>query len=284
MTPTPSLTYAQQLAQLQSFIETEEAPSADAVEALFVGRDGTAPRLDVYRHAYRARLTEALRVNHPVLHRVLGDEAFATLAADYVAAHPSHRPSIRWFGHRLADWAARHEALPHPGLVDLARMEWALGTAFDSADAAPLDPAVLGRVRPDDWPALRLRPHPSVQCLALDWAVEPLWRTLTDQPDAETDPPQPLRHDLLIWRRGLDTRWRSVSPLEARWIRGLLAGHTLSELLAPDPQPEATDEVSTCIDPATEFTDRLHQWLAEGWLTPLNPPCDRSSPDLRVPD
>lgn len=272
MIPSTPLTYAQQLARLQRFIEADEAPDTDAVEALFIGRDGSAPRLDVYRHAYRARLTEALRTHHPVLHRAMGDEAFATLAADYVAAHPSHHPSIRWFGHRLADWAVQTEALPHPAMVDLARMEWALGLAFDSADAAAMDPAELGRVLPGDWPALRLRPHPSVQCLSLGWAIEPLWRALTDDPEAQTDPPEPLRHDLLIWRRGFDTRWRSVPPHEAHWIRGLLAGQSLRELLDPEPPLAGSPPIDDPIDPAAEFATALHRWLAEGWLTPLTPP------------
>ncbi len=276
MTPSTSRstppTYAEQLARLQHFIEADEAPAAEAIDALFVGRDGSVPRLDVYRHAHRARLTEALRVNHPVLHRALGDEAFGALAQGYLAAHPSGHPSIRWFGHGLATWATRHDALPHPALVDLARMEWALGLAFDSADAAAMDPAELGRVLPGDWPALRLRPHPSVQCLSLAWAIEPLWHALTEDPEAQTDPPEPLRHDLLIWRRGFDTRWRRVPPHEAHWIRGLLAGQSLRELLDPESTQARSEPIDDPIDPAAAFTTALHRWLAEGWLTPLTPP------------
>jgi hypothetical protein len=95
--------------------------------------------IGVYLQAYRARLTAALRDNFPVLQRALGDDAFDLLARAYIDAHPSHFRSIRWFGHRLVEFlAAAPERLPHPALLDLARMDWAMRTAFDAADAAAL--------------------------------------------------------------------------------------------------------------------------------------------------
>ena len=79
---------------------------------------------DLYVQAYRARLAAALRDNFPVLHRALGDDAFATLVQTYIDCHPSPFRSIRWFGHALADFlAGAVERLPHPALVDLARMD-----------------------------------------------------------------------------------------------------------------------------------------------------------------
>ena len=46
-------------------------------------------RFEVYAGAYRLRLTEALKANHPVLHQALGDEQFDRLALAYLEAHPS---------------------------------------------------------------------------------------------------------------------------------------------------------------------------------------------------
>ena len=37
-------------------------------------------RLGIYRHAYRARLAEALDDVYPILHKILGDETFASMA------------------------------------------------------------------------------------------------------------------------------------------------------------------------------------------------------------
>lgn len=190
-----------------------------------------APRLDIYHHAYRARLTEALRSNYPVLHRVLGDEAFGQLALSYLAEHPSQRPSIRWFGHRLSDWSRRHpQALPHPALADLAAMEWALGLSFDAADATPLSFEDLVRLPACDWPGARFAAHPSVALLHLQWAVEPIWRSLTEDENGSSDEPVAHAHTLLIWRQELDTRWRSLEPDESDALTASLAGEAFSTL------------------------------------------------------
>ena len=99
--------------------------SEDFAPGLFVaeGRE-IAGGLGLYLMAYRARLLSALRDNFPVLHRALGDEAFAELARDYIDAHPSRFRSIRWFGDELTAFLdAGPERLPHPALADVARIE-----------------------------------------------------------------------------------------------------------------------------------------------------------------
>jgi hypothetical protein len=222
---------------------------------------GQAPRLDAYRHAYRARLTEALRNNHPVLQRALGDEDFDRLALDYIAARPSTLASIRWFGHQLAEhMAGLPEPLaPHPALVDLARMEWALGLAFDAAESPPLDPATLSALPPQHWADHSLHCHPSVQCLALQWQVEPLWRAL-GRDAAQASEPAQAEHTLLVWRQGTGPRWRSLAALEAALLRATLAGSSLAGLCEL-----AARQVGADPAPAT-VAATLHQWLADGLL------------------
>jgi hypothetical protein len=210
-----------------------------AFAALLDGCDAAAPsgllaapaRLDVYHHAYRARLVEALRSNYPVLHRVLGDDGFRELALGYLADHPSRTPSIRWFGDRLPEWAASHaEALPHPALADLAAMEWAMGLSFDAADALPLGFEDLAALPPSQWADTHFAPHPSVTLLPLQWAVEPIWRALTDDENASSEEPQAHPHTLLVWRQGLDTRWRSLDDDESAALADCLAGETFLAL------------------------------------------------------
>jgi len=91
-----------------------------------------------------------------VLQRALGDEAFAALGAAYVDACPSSRPSIRWYGDRLAEFMrTREDLVPHPALVDLARMDWALRGAFDAGDAAAIGPAALNGLPAEAFAALQ---------------------------------------------------------------------------------------------------------------------------------
>lgn len=241
------------------------ADGASAVARTLRPLGGAAPRLSVYRTAYRARLVEALRENHPVLHRVLGDDGFEVLALAYVDARPSRHPSIRWYGHALADWmdalAADGDArVPHPALPDLARMEWAVGTAFDSADAVPVNAADLGATPPADWPALRFAPHPAVRRVVLGWSVEPLWRALTEDPDAEPPAPERLDHALLVWRPSQETRWRSVAADEDDALAACLDGLPFGALCAR----VAAHLAAAGEDPAGA-APRVAGWL-RGWV------------------
>ena len=180
----------------------------DFTPGLFVseGRE-IAGGLGLYLMAYRARLLSALRDNFPVLHRALGDEAFAELASDYIDAHPSRFRSIRWFGDELTAFLdAGPERLPHPALADVARMDWAIRGAFDAAGALPLTLADLAELAPEQWPQRRFALLPSLRLVDLNWAVEPIWRArllpkVSAMPSnlacTLNSPPTP--HDRLFW-------------------------------------------------------------------------------------
>jgi hypothetical protein len=228
---------------------------APASEGLLREPTRHEPLLRIYQHAYRARLIAALRDNHGVLPRAMGDEAFDALAEAYLQAHPSRHPSIRWFGHRLAEFmAASPEWVPHPAFVDLARMEWALRDAFDAVDAVPMTLAELAALPVEGWPQRVLRFHPSVQVLALDWQVEPAWRALQGDDEQELAEPEAGEHQLIVWRPALETRWRSVTgALEAQLLAAAMQGEDFSALcgIAGD---------------AVAVVGVVQQWTAEGLL------------------
>jgi hypothetical protein len=265
--PDKQMLRAQQLA-----FAAATADGADAGTLLATDPRGGPPRLGVYRHAYRARLAEALADNFEILARALGDEAFAALADAYITAYPSSRPSIRWFGHRLADFMTTSvvqeaDLVPHAAFVDLARMDWALRAAFDAADAPTLGREALAGRAPEDFAALRLAAHPSVQQLRLDWAIEAAWRALREHdPDGDTEPelpaPEELPHTLLVWRRGLDTLWRSVEPAEASLLQGLAVGETFGELCE-----RAAALEDDAMAPAQRAASVLAQWLDDGLIS-----------------
>ncbi len=222
--------------------------------------------LRIYQQAYTSRLVAALRDNYGLLPRLMGDEAFEALARAYVQDCPSPHPSIRWFGDELVDFMARHEDLvPHPAMLDLARMEWALRAAFDAADAPPLQAAELARLAPEAWATLVFAFQPSLQYLALDWAIEPAWRALQaagEDDEPALDEPEAHAHVLLVWRPQLDTRWRSASsPLEAQLLAAAMSGSTFGALCALAAAALGEEQAPPAVIAA------LQQWLAEGLLT-----------------
>ena len=192
-----------------------------------------AERFAIHVGGYRRRLSAALRVNYPVLYRVLGDEGFDQLAHAFVAASPSTERSIRWFGAALEEYLRdQPAALPHPALRDLVRMEWAISRALDAADEAPVTVKYMAGTSPHRWHRLRFVLHPSVRLLDLDWKVEPLWQAIKADEAAQMPEPERGSHGLLVWRQDLEARWRSLDPQELLLLRLLDAGHSFGDLCA----------------------------------------------------
>ena len=220
------------------------------------------PLLHIYRQAYVGRLASALRDNYGVLPQVLGDDAFDALARAYIESHPSRQASIRWFGHQMPEFMAeRADLVPHPALTDLARMEWALRTAFDAADAQAIGVPALAGQAADAWPSLVFDAMPGVQLLEMAWNVAPVWRALQGlEADAapELAPPQSLAHSLLVWRHGLSPRWRSLEPLPARLLQAALRGERFDALCALAGEAVGAEQA------ALEAAGALRGWLDDG--------------------
>jgi hypothetical protein len=249
-----SLTQSQQRFQ-QAVLAEDIAPGLFVAEGAAV-----AGGFSLYLIAYRARLLAALRDNFPVLHRALGDEAFADLAHDYMDAHPSRFRSIRWLGDALTAFIDLDPGrLPHPALADVARMDWAIRGAFDAQDSSSLTLPDLAALAPADWPQQRFALVPSLRLIPLAWGVEPIWHALNDDAAAETSAPEPLPHVLLVWRPELDCLWRSASAVEAAALAALAQGATFAECCAVI--AEAGEP-----DPATAAVGLLQRWVSDGLL------------------
>src|SRR5580704_17138620 len=119
-----------------------------------------ADRLAIYRNAYQVRLIDALHETYPVLHGLLGDEAWIELGQAYVAAHPSIFRSIRWYGRELSEFmAGRVPYSDAPILSEVSLLEWTFSEVFDATDAASLQRADLSAVEPTAWGSLTFQFH-----------------------------------------------------------------------------------------------------------------------------
>jgi hypothetical protein len=243
----------------QDYLLRGSAAVADHV--IGTARVPVATRLGVYGSAYCARLAEALQANFPALAKLLDAEDFGVLASRYVAAHDSSFFSIRYYGHELPQFLARHpDYLDAPVLAELARWEWAMTGAFDAADATPLSHAALARFSPQQWPQLRFSWHPSVARLGLAWNAPQLWQALKE--DAER-PAASLNRDpvqWLLWRQGLSTYFRSLPATEARALDAARDSWPFGELC-----DLLCDEVGEAQAP-TQAATLLRGWIDAGLI------------------
>jgi hypothetical protein len=188
-------------------------------------------RLGIYRHAYRARLIEALDEEYPILHWLLGDETFESLGRLFVETHPSEHRSIRWYGRELADFVgATAPFADQPILAEIARFEWTLAEVFDAADAGVVDRAALRAIDPERWATLRFAFHPSLRRMVLAWNTVAVWQAGS----AKQDSPLPERSSepvqWLLWRQNFKNYFRSLDAIERAALDAAVAGGTFTEL------------------------------------------------------
>jgi hypothetical protein len=113
-----------------------------------------------------------------------------------------------------------------------------------------------------NWVELHLVLHPSVQLLEMQWAVGPIWHALKSGQD-ELAPPEALDHHILVWRQGMNTQWRSLTPPETIFMQCLLAGQSFGALCVALAQCVGEDQS------APTAARLLSQWLGTGAIAAL---------------
>ncbi|WP_137935809.1 DNA-binding domain-containing protein [Chitinivorax sp. B] len=249
--------------QFHNFLKTHSSDFAQQVVG--TERFDVATRLNVYAYAYNARLIEALDANFPIMHQLVGDDAFADLGERYLAAYPPTHFSIRWFGQHLAKFLA--ETPPYSEqirLIELAQWEWAMTEAFDAANAQPLTLAEMINIPPDDWANLYFRFHPSVRRLNLKTNIPPIWKAVSAEEAIPVSESSSRPTGWLIWRRGITSYYRSLAAAEADALdnaqSGLNFGDICQELCAFVSDDEAPLH-------AAQF---LKTWLTEDLIIGLD--------------
>ncbi len=188
-------------------------------------------RLDIYAHAYKYRLVEALEDTFPALNTLMGDEDFFNLGVAYINAHPSQHFSLRYFGHLLSSFLASDIHYKEQVLLsEMAQFEWLLRAAFDAKDGSALTLESLQTINPDSWPILQFEFHQSINQITLQYNTPQLWKAI----DQQLEPIDIICHEhainWLIWRKDLRNYYRSIEVDEAWALRAMINGSNFSEV------------------------------------------------------
>ena len=176
-----------------------------------------------YRHTYRAQMLACMAESFPVLATWLGDDAFTAMAIGYALAHPPQGWSLDHFPAQFVDWLTAQAA--NAVMVDLARIEWALGQCFVAPDEEALTSAAIATT---DWDSARLAPIAASRLLQLTTNATDIWLAV----QAGDGLPEPTGAEacVLIWRRQEQCHLREVDAIEARLLDG--RGFDFAELCA----------------------------------------------------
>jgi hypothetical protein len=206
-----------------------------------------ARRFAVYRNNVTVSLMEALGARYPAVKAIVGDDFFAALARLYVSAHPPRSPLMMTYGGEFADFLAGFEpAQSLPYLPDVARLEDARSRAYHAADAAPLDPAMLAGLTPEQVAGLRFAPHPALALLRSPHPVVTIWAM-----NAGEIAPAPIEHwegeDALVTRPHLTVEIHRLPPGASAFIAALTEGLTLTEAAAHGAQAAVAFDLSATL-------------------------------------
>lgn len=207
--------------------------------------------LEVYRHAYRARLRECLADDFSAIQHLLGADAFAALADRYIAAVPPQDSTLNAYGSRFPAWVRTQRVATH--VAQLADLEWALVAAIHAAYVPAITRSALAKLPPGGWAAVRLVPVPSLRLVRCTWAVNALYEAYRTGRHVA-----PKRHAgaVVVVRRASGLRRIELAAAEARLLGRLISGAPLGQALA-----------GVSADQAQSVQVAFAAWLAAGFFS-----------------
>ena len=177
--------------------------------------------LSVHRNTALHGLVNALRLGHPTVDALVGEDFFDQAALAFARKHPPAGAWLTGYGAGFAAFLQTYgPAADLPYLADVARFDFAVETVAGLAcgvDGPPLD---LGEA------VLTL--DASLTLLALDYPAAAIRDALDrDENALARIDMRPRRHVLAIWRLADGAGLRVLSPVSAAVLAALQAGDDL---------------------------------------------------------
>ena len=255
---------APNLAALQAALQRDiVGRTGEALERLKVPESASPEkRLFVYQNAYVQRLVGIMMKDYDTTWTFLGDQMFFDLAQEFVTKYPSNTPNARWFSHRFPDFLGEGDlGRDTPAVAEVARVERALGDAFDAANDPVFSREQLGVVAQQGLETAKLILHPSVTLLRLETNAYDIFKALR----AEEMPPEIKAESeprwALVWRRDLVCRHMELDAEQGALLDLAGQGHgvtALCEFAATLGDPETA---------AVRMAGYLGQWIDNEILT-----------------
>ena len=202
--------------------------------------DVEARRMAIYRELIYNNLESFLAANFPVVHRILGADAWQALVGDFLRCHRCETPLFAEIGQEFLDYLQNERAptgTDPPFLLELAHYEWVeLALALSDADRA------LPPVYPNGDPFSGV---PVTSPLA--WNLTYRFPVHRIGPEFQPDEPGPEPTHLVVYRdRHDEVQFLEINPVTQRLLqllhespgwRGLDALERIAEELG-HPEPE----------------------------------------------
>jgi hypothetical protein len=188
-------------------------------------------RLKIYRDAYYFRLLEVLAMDYPVLHKLMGCEAFEETGKKYIDAYTSSYRSIRWFGQHLPVFLTQSNTSPDlTWQAEMALFEWLLTEAFDAPDSVVLTLEEMSAVTPEKWPDMCFKLQPCLRKFTANWNIPQLWQTSKEAQTTIIPEKSETSLTWLVWRKEYDIKFCSLTVEQNYMIDAIMKNHTFGDI------------------------------------------------------
>ncbi|WP_139112493.1 DNA-binding domain-containing protein [Hoeflea olei] len=204
-------------------------PERPLPEGITAARGKAADRrFAVYRNTVTVTRIDALAAIFPAIERLVGQEAFRSLARLHLVEEPPASPVLFEYGAGFAALLERTEPLrPYPYLADVARLERAWLDAVHAEDALPLDPTALGAIPQERLNDVIFTAHPATRIVESRFAAVSIFSASRGHRPLDGIRPQEPE-DGLVTRPGHTVEVRRLAPGAAPFLKALIRGETLA--------------------------------------------------------
>jgi len=204
-----------------------DTPPAALLEAMV--DDGSAlARFNVYRNNFVALNGAALADMYPTVRRLIGEEAFRSLAHVYVRLHPPRARTLLFYGGRFPGFLSGISELSRlPYLTDVAQLDYHWNAAYHAADADPLQPRAVASVDAQAFARCSLTLHPSVRLLRSDYPLYRIWSANQQDGGDETISLAEGTSRVVVFRSGMEVEVREVGEGSYVFLSRLQKGDTV---------------------------------------------------------
>jgi hypothetical protein len=209
-----------------------EAIFADSASIAGIGGAPSAAesRFNVYRNNVALGLINAVAARYPVVRKLLWDDAFQRVAAQYVRSEPPRSPVLLEYGESFPQFLRTiGEGVAVDYLADIAELESARTRAYHAADAMPLDRGAFAALSPDRLANLRLKFHPSMILLTSRFPVVSIWDTQRHDSDGTIRNWKP--ESALVVRPHLHVEVWRLSTGGHKFFAALAAGRSVADAI-----------------------------------------------------
>ncbi len=251
------------LAEIQSQLQDYLLGKESGIEAAIAlpPQGDRAERLGIYGHTYYKRLIGVLEQSFRGLRALMGKEAFADMAYEYIKANPSRYFSVDNIGIHLAEFLTQHQNYAkEPIYAEMAVFERTMTMCYDAEDVSLLTSADIGAIAQNDWPKMHLGLAPNVNLLQFHWNTTDIYDAIMqDQklPEAQHYE-QPLH--CVIWRYEYTPYYYLAPNQEASCLQLIANGKSFLDICEALCELLPDDQVTPTV------VDYILQWLNKGML------------------